>query len=280
MIEEVHRKRMEAEEEMKRTEAAEKERQRIREREAAEKEKEAELKKKREQQLAKEDQSKKPISADSVDKMLQHWKQQLDQRKAAIDTVPSHQPTALSSSFSSSSSCSVPVSSMPCSSSTVSSTTAKLPLPPLNSTFTKPTVSVAPVLNTPKPQTGGNSTYALISSYELTPADRNPLNEADNNYNISDISSDDSTDDESCPKKKVPVWAAPAAINQVMKEQDMLVHRDGSIPDHIFPPEELLLTPDLAVIFKKKRKRFYVRSSSAHWNSPLIKRSHSTNLSD
>jgi hypothetical protein len=40
----------------------------------------------------------------------------------------------------------------------------------------------------------------------------------------------------------------------------------------IFPPEQLLKDIDLARIFKFKRKRFFQRSSSAHWNSPLYKK--------
>ena len=88
MIEEIHRKRMEAEDERRRVEAAEREKQRIREREereAQEREREAEMKKRKEQQMQKEDPPKKVIPADPVDKMI--WKQQLDQRKAAKDTT-------------------------------------------------------------------------------------------------------------------------------------------------------------------------------------------------
>ena len=187
MIEEIHRKRMEAEDERRRVEAAEREKQRIREREereAQEREREAEMKKRKE----------KVIPADPKD------------------------------------------------------TTAIARLPQLNKHHQK---------------------YAEIASYELTPA--NPLDEADDNYNISDLSSDDSTDDESCPKKKVPKWAASTSVNRVMSDQERHVVQHPEISERIFPPEELLLNPDLSNMFNKKRKRFYVRSSSAHWTSPLIK---------
>lgn len=244
MIEEVHRKRMEAEDERRRIEAVEREKQRLREREereAQEREREAELKRKKEQQPQKED-PKKPMPADSVDKMLQHWKQQLDQRKAAKDTtaIPRFPPI-------------IP-----------SSLSAK---PALDTTFTKSEPSVVALASSPQQ----NKKHAGIDSYELTPA--NPLDEAENNYNISDLSSDDSTDDESCPKKRVPKWAAPTLVNRVMNDQESRVKRHPEISDRIFPPEELLVDPDLSNMFKKKRKRFYVRSSSAHWTSPLMKRS-------
>ena len=249
MIEEVLRKRMEAEDERKKVDAADREKQRLREREereAIEREKEAEIKKKKEQQMQKEHQPKKVMPTESVDKMLQHWKQQLDQRKAAKDATISRLPPIFPSSSS-----------------------AK---PALDTTFTKPEPSTATV-STPQPNKC-HQKYAGIDSYELTPA--NPLDEADSNYNISDLSSDDSTDDESCPKKKVPKWAASGAVNRVMSDQESRVQRHPEIPDHIFTPEELLVAPDLSNMFKKKRKRFFVRSSSAHWTSPLIKRSRPT----
>ena len=241
MIEEIHRKRMEAEDERRRVEAAEREKQRIREREereAQEREREAEMKKRKEQQ---EDPPKRAIPADPVDKMLLHWKQQLDQRKAAKDTTAiARLPPIFSSSSSTK--------------------------PALDTTFIKPAPSVisSPHLNK------HHQKYAGIASYELTPA--NSLEEAENNYNISDLSSDDSTDDESCPKKKVPKWAASTSVNRVMSDQESRVKQHPDISDRIFPPEELLLNPDLSNMFKKKRKRFYERSSSAHWTSPLIKK--------
>ena len=74
MIEEVLRKRMEAEDERKKVDAADREKQRLREREereAIEREKEAEIKKKKEQQMQKEHQPKKVMPTESVDKMLQ-----------------------------------------------------------------------------------------------------------------------------------------------------------------------------------------------------------------
>ena len=86
------------------------------------------------------------------------------------------------------------------------------------------------------------------------------------NYDISDIRSDESTDDEDAPRKKVPHWAQGIALKSALLQQDE--------PRRVF--EELASgfvphAPDLEKIFTKKRKRFYQRTSSAHWSSPPIK---------
>ena len=310
MLEEVHRKRMEAEEERRRAEAVEREKQRLREREEreAEKERELEQKKKREQQIREEEQSSQKPDDSSVVLMLRHWQQQLDQKRAARDVKAAAAPASsqlLNTTFTKG--ILSPVATKSPSSHAPSS--SAVTLAPVNhlldTTFSVPkhasstiaaTVSTAPIsvtassssashlVTTPTQQSKSafaNSRYAEVNSYELTPANQDPINEADNNYNIADISSDDSTDDEDAPKKKVPLWAAPAALTRTMQEQESYVRKHAYITDNLFPPEELLMSPDLSVIFNKKRKRFYQRSSSAHWTSPLIKRKRaSTNMSD
>ena len=153
---------------------------------------------------------------------------------------------------------------------------------------------------------------------------------ADGNYDIANLSSGDSTDDEDCPKKsvsfcfsfvyfsfvgtcawlysvfsvcvlsphslslslflcnslclsflcliflsffqKVPKWAASASVFQLMREQEKNLESRRVNVDGIFPPEQLLCEPDLARIFKEKRRRFFKRSSSAHWVSPILKK--------
>ena len=128
-------------------------------------------------------------------------------------------------------------------------------------------VMQTPALHHPK------SKYTAAPSYEMTPVQQqNPFSNCDN-YNIADLSSGDSTDDEDCPKKVIPVWAHPAVLSNLMKNQEDRVDHQALDITKIFPPEELLQDPDLARIFKLKRKRFYQRSSSAHWDSPLMKRS-------
>lgn len=41
----------------------------------------------------------------------------------------------------------------------------------------------------------------------MTPAEKIRKPASDENYNIADLHSDDSTDDESKPRKKIPLWA-------------------------------------------------------------------------
>ena len=181
MIEEIHRKRMEVEDERRKVEAAEREKQRLREREereATEREKEAELKRKKMQKVL--------PTTDKTDKVLQHWKQQ---RKAAKDATAVSRLPPISPFFS-------------------------LAKPALHVTFSK-LVPCTAAVSTPQ-LSNCHQKYAKIDSYQLTPA--NPLEEADN-YSIADLSSDDSTDDESCPKKKVPKWAVSAAVNRVVNDQ-------------------------------------------------------------
>ena len=104
-------------------------------------------------------------------------------------------------------------------------------------------------------------------SYLMTPPPAQTRKPATSeNYDISDIRSDESTDDEDAPRKKVPYWAQGAALKYAILQQEE--------PRRIF--EELASgfvphAPDLEKIFTKKRKRFYQRTSSAHWNSPPIK---------
>ena len=101
----------------------------------------------------------------------------------------------------------------------------------------------------------------------------------DEDYDINDLGSGDSTDEEDCPKKQVPVWAHSTPLRHVvLKQEEMVVNKDLD-PCNIFPPTELLKGVDLARIFKQKRKRFYQRSSSAHWTSPLLKRGRLSNFS-
>ncbi len=66
----------------------------------------------------------------------------------------------------------------------------------------------------------------------------------------------------------------------MMKSQEDDLQHDRVDITAIFPPEQLLRDPDLGKIFRKKRQRFYERSSSAHWNSPMYKKSRIISPSD
>ncbi|NWT14159.1 INCE protein, partial [Vireo altiloquus] len=83
---------------------------------------------------------------------------------------------------------------------------------------------------------------------------------AENSYGL-DLNSDDSTDDESNPRKPVPAWADGAQLQQAIVHQyynpvdlDALF---GAIP-----------SPRLEHIFYKSKPRYFKRTSSAVWHSP------------
>ncbi|XP_038072477.1 inner centromere protein A-like isoform X2 [Patiria miniata] len=101
-------------------------------------------------------------------------------------------------------------------------------------------------------------------SYDMTPQ-RVPLPSTSENYNIDDLDSGDSTDEDDHPKKTIPSWAQGAGL------------KAGLIKQYYHPPPNLetlfgpLLPPDLTIIFAKKKPRYMKRTSSAVWDSPLLK---------
>ena len=124
-----------------------------------------------------------------------------------------------------------------------------------NSTFTK---------NTTGPAKGVNTT---VNSYDITPARHElPPEELvdENNYDIGDLRSDEDTDDEDHPRKKIPKWAQgsefkTAIMKQAFKPPDL---------DNVFFVMET--TPDLTEIFSEQKRRFYKRTSSAVWEKAPI----------
>ena len=140
----------------------------------------------------------------------------------------------------------------------------------MNSTFT---IEAKQTVVTPAPNSNNKPNYAVVSSYEMTPIQQQDPFSIYENYNIGDLGSDDSTDEEDCPKKVIPPWAHPTELGKLMQSQENKVDSRVLNIQKIFPPDELLLAPDLARIFKHKRKRFYHRSSSARWDSPMLKKS-------
>ncbi|NXL81035.1 INCE protein, partial [Leptocoma aspasia] len=101
------------------------------------------------------------------------------------------------------------------------------------------------------------------NSYEMTPQSRKELKvpvTSSNDYGM-DLNSDDSTDDESQPRKPVPAWATGTQLSQAVIRQyynppdlDALF---GAIP-----------SPKLEHIFYKNKPRYFKRTSSAVWHSP------------
>ncbi len=64
------------------------------------------------------------------------------------------------------------------------------------------------------------------------------------------------------------MWAAPENLFRALQQQE-----SGKISvDDIFPPEELLQPPNLEKIFPKVRRRFFKRTSSTQWTSPMLKK--------
>ncbi|KAJ3595845.1 hypothetical protein NHX12_002259 [Muraenolepis orangiensis] len=100
-------------------------------------------------------------------------------------------------------------------------------------------------------------------SYKITPKGGNkPLIKNTNaeDYGM-DQNSDDSTDDESAPRKPIPSWAEGQNLQQVIMKQ-------------YFNPPDLhsyygtVEPPNLEDIFYKSKPRYFKRTSSAVWHSP------------
>nr|CAB3256111.1 inner centromere protein-like [Phallusia mammillata] len=122
-----------------------------------------------------------------------------------------------------------------------------------------------------------NSTYTATAhssvledshnNYNMTPRgpDRPLLPSTTTDYVIADLKSDDSTDNEDEPKKPIPTWAKSSALNLALIQQH---HNDLSSADEVF--KGLLQPVSLSDLFPNKIKaRYFKRTSSAHWTSPI-----------
>ncbi|XP_070622583.1 inner centromere protein-like isoform X2 [Erythrolamprus reginae] len=83
-----------------------------------------------------------------------------------------------------------------------------------------------------------------------------------NDYGM-DLNSDDSTDDESQPRKPIPLWANGVQLNKAVTYQ------------YYNPPDinkffGLIPSPKLEDIFYKSKPRYFKRTSSAVWQSPPL----------
>ncbi|XP_039619529.1 inner centromere protein A isoform X2 [Polypterus senegalus] len=102
-------------------------------------------------------------------------------------------------------------------------------------------------------------------SYQMTPKGGNKtISHLDSeNYGM-DLNSDDSTDDESAPRKPIPSWAEGRKLNQ-------------AIMHHYYNPPDTdkrygkIEPPNLEEIFSKSKPRYLKRTSSAVWNSPPMR---------
>ncbi|XP_034255141.1 uncharacterized protein LOC117653519 isoform X5 [Thrips palmi] len=111
-----------------------------------------------------------------------------------------------------------------------------------------------------------NATYD-VASYDLTldPAERPPLpSKNEDDYGLDDVCSDDSSDDESNPKKVVPTWAQVSSRQSCLSMQRFV---SQSQTFAFFGPAKTL---DLTQLFSTSNidKRMLIRRSSAVWPSP------------
>ncbi|KAM7164736.1 inner centromere protein-like isoform 2-T2 [Macrochelys suwanniensis] len=103
----------------------------------------------------------------------------------------------------------------------------------------------------------------VCNSYQMTPQGPKgpkPPTINPNNYGM-DLNSDDSTDDESQPRKPIPAWANGTQLSQAV------IHQYYNPPD-VATLFGAIISPKLENIFYKSKPRYFKRTSSAVWNSP------------
>ncbi|NXD14504.1 INCE protein, partial [Nothocercus nigrocapillus] len=106
-------------------------------------------------------------------------------------------------------------------------------------------------------------TSPVCNSYQMTPQGLKgpkPPKINPNNYGM-DLNSDDSTDDESQPRKPIPAWASGNQLSQA-------VIRQYYNPPNVDALFGAIVSPKLEDIFYKSKPRYFKRTSSAVWNSP------------
>ncbi|XP_053207270.1 inner centromere protein-like [Panonychus citri] len=108
-----------------------------------------------------------------------------------------------------------------------------------------------------------------LESYQISPPKPKPKS-IPVNYDISDIKSDDDTDDEERPRKLIPSWAKGDALIVALDAQFAKPRRARERQIHeIFPCYDY--TIDLVEIFKTNRvvhPKYDKRTSSVVWSSP------------
>ncbi len=102
------------------------------------------------------------------------------------------------------------------------------------------------------------------TNYDVTPLQVPKLKDI-NNYDVSNLGSEDDTDDDEEPSKPIPDWAVQSRLVAKVKQQNhsmvnfTRLFKSASRADI-----------NLGEIFKTKRKKFTERSSSANWNCPPV----------
>ncbi|XP_032379933.1 inner centromere protein A isoform X1 [Etheostoma spectabile] len=124
------------------------------------------------------------------------------------------------------------------------------------------------VMSTPVGKGGGLNVTVDIEqspqSYSITPTgSKKPvLSKSTEDYGM-DQNSDDSTDDESAPRKTIPSWAEGHNLQQIIMKQYFNPPDLDSFFGTIEPPK-------LENIFYKSKPRYFKRTSSAVWHSPPV----------
>ena len=113
------------------------------------------------------------------------------------------------------------------------------------------------------------STTFNTSSFMSTTQSHNDVT----SYQIDDLDSEN-TDDEDNPRHLVPSWATEPFLLQRLRFQ----FTGSANPDIIFPSSHLLQPMELTLVFEYNRYRrckrpYHYRTSSAHWTSPMGKTS-------
>ncbi|XP_029438659.1 inner centromere protein isoform X2 [Rhinatrema bivittatum] len=105
---------------------------------------------------------------------------------------------------------------------------------------------------------------AVLESYQMTPQGLKPKvpKICDEDYGM-DLNSDDSTDDESQPRKPIPAWATGKLLNEALRHN----YYNPIDIDSRFGRIE---TPNLEEMFNKSKPRYFKRTSSAVWHSPPL----------
>ncbi|XP_030587915.1 inner centromere protein B isoform X1 [Archocentrus centrarchus] len=124
------------------------------------------------------------------------------------------------------------------------------------------------VISTPVGKGGGLNVTVDIEhsspqSYAITPKGGDKpliLSKSSDDYGM-DQNSDDSTDDESAPRKPIPSWAEGPNLQQIIMKQYFSPPDLDSFFGTIEPPR-------LENIFYKTKPRYFKRTSSAVWHSP------------
>jgi tRNA pseudouridine-54 N-methylase len=114
-------------------------------------------------------------------------------------------------------------------------------------------------------------TSATYENYAVTPLQPPRLKNEDN-YDVSDLKSDDDTDDEDEPSKPLPAWAREPQLTNKVREQSLL-NINFTKMFKASSQNEI----HLEQIFRIKRKKFNERSSSANWSSPPVWRTNGLN---